>query len=219
MKKVIIFGTGQISELAHFYISRDTDHQIAAFTVHRDYLNTETYKDLPVVAYEELKEFYPPGDYALFIPISFKGVNQVRRDVFEESKRNGYGFITYISPKATYYDTPVGDNCFIMEDNTIQPFTEIGDNVILWSGNHIGHHSKIESHCFITSHVVVSGAVVVGEGSFLGVNSTIRDNVRIGKQCVIGAGSTISRSLDDYTVTKPEKVIISPIKSTDLRGI
>lgn len=219
MKKVVIFGTGQISELAHFYLTEDTKHEIAAFTVHREYLKSDTFKELPVVAYEELAEKYPPENYAMFIPISFKGVNQIRRGIFEECKENGYQLISYISPKATYYGTPVGENCFIMEDNTIQPFTEIGDNVILWSGNHIGHHSKIESHCFITSHVVVSGAVVIGEGSFLGVNSAIRDNVRIGKQCVIGAGSTISKSLDDYTVTKPEKVIISPVKSTQLKGI
>ena len=52
---------------------------------------------------------------------------------------------------------PPGDNCFILEDNTVQPFVTIGNNVTLWSGNHIGHDSVIEDDCFISSHVVVSG--------------------------------------------------------------
>ena len=82
----------------------------------------------------------------------------------------------------------IGENCFILEENTIQPFVTIGDNVTLWSGNHIGHHSTIMNHTFISSHVVVSGGVEVGEQCFIGVNSTLRDHITVGNKCVIGAG-------------------------------
>ena len=51
----------------------------------------------------------------------------------------------------------MGDNCFIFEDNTVQPFVTLGNNLVLWSGNHIGHHSTLRDHCFISSHVVISG--------------------------------------------------------------
>ncbi len=64
--------------------------------------------------------------------------------------------ISYVSSKATVFPgAPIGDNCFILEDNTIQPFTSIGNNVVLWSGNHIGHHSVIKDHVSFTSHVVL----------------------------------------------------------------
>jgi len=85
----------------------------------------------------------------------------------------------------------VGDNCFIFEDNTVQPFVTIGNNVTLWSGNHIGHHSVIHDHCFIASHVVVSGGVEIGEQCFIGVNATLRDHIRVGARCVIGAGALL----------------------------
>jgi sugar O-acyltransferase (sialic acid O-acetyltransferase NeuD family) len=112
---------------------------------------------------------------------------------------------SYVSPRATVLnDGRFGDNCLILEDNTIQPFVSIGNNVILWSGNHIGHHSRIDDHCFITSHVVVSGGVHIGERTFVGVNATLRDHVDIGAGCVIGAGSLVLKHVaDDSVISEP----------------
>jgi acyl-[acyl carrier protein]--UDP-N-acetylglucosamine O-acyltransferase len=87
-------------------------------------------------------------------------MNNMRKAVYEQGKEMGYEFISYVSSKATVCDNKIGDNCFILEDNTLQPFTEIGNNVVMWSGNHIGHHGKIEDHVFFTSHVVLSGLTV-----------------------------------------------------------
>ena len=113
----------------------------------------------------------------------------------------------------------MGENCFIFEDNTIQPFTSIGNNVILWSGNHLGHHSRIDDHCFLASHVVVSGSVVVGERSFIGVNATLRDNIRIGKACVIGAGALVLKDLPDESVVPRQASEVAGIASHKLRKI
>ena len=78
-----------------------------------------------------------------------------------KGKKKGYDFYSYVSPKATVLTNKIGENCFILEDNTIQPFVEIGNNCVLWSGNHIGHHGKIDDHVFITSHCVVSEIVIL----------------------------------------------------------
>lgn len=125
-----------------------------------------------------------------------------------------------MSSRATVLnDDRIGENCFVLEDNTIQPFVEIGDNVTLWSGNHIGHHSRIGSHSFLASHVVVSGGVVIGEQCFIGVNATLRDHIRIGDRCVIGAQALL---LEDAA---PEGVYIgnaterSRVPSSRLRKI
>ncbi len=66
-----------------------------------------------------------------------------------------------------------------------QPFVSIGNNVTLWSGNHIGHHSTTIT-VFLTSLIVVSGGVVIEEQSFIGVNATLRDHITIGSRCVVG---------------------------------
>jgi len=84
----------------------------------------------------------------------------------------------------------------------------IGNNVVIWSGNHFGHDVEIGDHSWISSHVVISGGVKIGDESFVGVNATFRDNIKIGSKCIIGAGALILNNAEDKAVyiaqpTKP----------------
>ena len=113
----------------------------------------------------------------------------------------------------------IGENCFILEDNTIQPFVRIGHNITLWSGNHIGHHSTIEDHCFIASQVVISGGVEIKEACFLGVNATLRDHIVVGERCVVGAGALLLEDAEPEGVYIGQKTERSRVPSTKLRRI
>jgi acetyltransferase-like isoleucine patch superfamily enzyme len=157
MAKIIIFGTKDLAELAHYYITNDSIHEVVAFTVHKKYKNVDEFKGLPVIDFESIVDVFPHNNFKLFAPMIGKNMNRLRESVYVEGKNKGYQFISYISSKATLFDNIIGENCFILENNTIQPFTKIGNNVVLWSGNHIGHHSEIKDHVFFTSHVVMSG--------------------------------------------------------------
>lgn len=188
-KKLIIFGVGDIAELANFYFSNDSDYEVVAFTVDQEYIESDIFCDLPVIPFEKVDELYSPSEYFMFIAVSYSKLNQVRKDKYTAAKEKGYKMASYISSQASILNEgAIGDNCFILEDNTVQPFVTIGNNVTLWSGNHIGHHSTIHDHAFISSHVVVSGGVSIGSQSFIGVNATLRDHIVIGEKCVIGAG-------------------------------
>ncbi len=219
MANVIIFGAGQISEVAHFYLTEDSPHKVVAFTMDREYCKEEKFKGLPIVPFEDIEKTYSPNDYSMFLPISYKRVNKLRAEKYYAAKEKGYSLISYISSKATYYNTPVGDNCFILENNVIQPFSSIGNNVILWSGNHIGHHSKIMDHCFLASHIVVSGSVTIEPYCFIGVNATFRDNIKVGSANIIGAGALILRDTPDNAVYSGGNTEIHKVKSYELRGM
>jgi sugar O-acyltransferase (sialic acid O-acetyltransferase NeuD family) len=189
-----MFGAGDIARLAHHYLSKDTDSQIAAFTVDREYRSEESFLGLPLVDFEEVAERYPPSQFSMFVALSYTKMNRVRAEKYYRAKELGYELVSYVSPRCSYLsDQPVGDNCFILEDNTIQPFVTIGNNVTLWSGNHIGHDSVVEDHCFISSHVVVSGHVRIGPYCFLGVNATLRNSITIAEGTLIGAGAVIMK--------------------------
>lgn len=206
MSRVVIFGTGSMAEVVHYYLTEQSPYEVVAFTAHGDRIEQHEFHGLPVTPYEEIVDAFSPDDFAMYVAVGYAKVNQVRADVFADAKAKGYKLISYVSPRCTRIgEFPIGENCFIFEDNTLQPFVTIGDNVIMWSGNHIGHHSTIENHCFITSHVVVSGHCRVGQRSFLGVNSTLRDNIRIGEACVIGAGALIMKSTRDREVYVGER--------------
>jgi sugar O-acyltransferase (sialic acid O-acetyltransferase NeuD family) len=202
MAKVVIFGVQDFAELAHYYLSTDSEHEVVAFCVNAQYLpEARVFKGLPVVAFEEVENLYSPNDHSFFAPMAPKGMNMVRKNVYESIKQKGYSLISYISSRATVLNEgKIGDNCFILEDNTIQPFTTIGNNVVLWSGNHIGHHGKIEDHVQITSHVVMSGHVVIGECSFLGVNASLRDGINLAPGTLVGMGAVVSRSTEEWSV-------------------
>lgn len=221
MKKLlIIFGTGEIAQLAHYYFSSDSQYEVAAFTVDAAYITADMFCGLPVVPFEEVMSRYSPEGHELFVALSYSKLNQIRKDKYLAAKAMGYRIASYVSSRATLLnDGQIGENCFILEDNTIQPFATIGNNVTLWSGNHVGHHSTIRDHSFIASHVVISGGVEVGESCFIGVNATLRDHIKLGEKCVIGAGTLI---LGD---TEPEGVYIglaterTKVPSTRLRNI
>ena len=219
MSKVVIFGAGDIAQIAHFYLTHDSEHEVVAFTVDKNYIPEGDFCGLSVLPFENVENEYPPDRYSMFIAISYAKVNTVREEKYTQAREKGYSFISYVSTRANYWDNlQIGENCFIFEDNTIQPFVKIGNNVTLWSGNHIGHHVEIEDNCFITSHVVVSGGVKVQRNCFLGVNSTIRDHITIAPNCVIGAGSLILKDTQENGVYSSPGSDLSKVPSYRLKN-
>ena len=214
---MLIVGVGSQARLARFYFERDSGVEVVAFSVDSKYINSDEYCGLPVVPLEEVKVRFPPSDYSAFVAIGYSNMNMSRANLCERLLSDDYFLESYVSPHCNFFsDENVGHNCFILEDNTIQPFVKIGNNVTIWSGNHIGHDVEIGNHVFISSHVVISGFTKIGDFSFLGVNSTLRDSISIGEKSLIGAGATIMKSTESESVWLPAKSIELNKKSTDL---
>lgn len=220
MRDVVIFGTGQIAEVMHYYLTVEGGRRVVAFTVDQAFLKTDELMGLPICPFESIAERYPPDRCDMFVALSFRRVNKDREEKVAAAEAKGYTLTSHVSPAATVWRGFVAQpNTIIMEHNVIQPFTTVGRNVTMWSGNHIGHHTKIEDHCFIASHAVISGSVTVGEGSFIGVNATVRDNVKIGKRNVLGAATLILDDTPDGGVFIGEASSISKVPSHRLRSI
>jgi sugar O-acyltransferase (sialic acid O-acetyltransferase NeuD family) len=205
MSNIVIYGTGLIAEVAHFYFVNDTDHEVLAFTNSQEFIDKTSFQALPVVPFEDIEKHFPPDDVMLFIAIGYNKRNKIREMRYLESKAKGYSLATYLSSKAAYFGAALGENCFVLENNVIQPFVTIANNVTLWSGNHIGHHSRIMDNCFISSHVVVSGSCIINKNCFLGVNCTLRDNLVIGERSVIGAGALVMDDCPDDSLVVQKK--------------
>jgi sugar O-acyltransferase (sialic acid O-acetyltransferase NeuD family) len=218
-KPLVIFGSSEVAELAHFYF-RHSGRKVLAFTVDKSYLQETSYQGLPVVPFDEVYSLFPPCEVDMFIALGYTKLNAARREKYIAARALGYRLASYVSDRATILNGgQIGANCFILEDNTIQPFARIGNNVTMWSGNHIGHHSIIHDHCFIASHVVVSGRVEVGEQCFLGVNVTVRDAVHIGARCVLGAGALLLQDAEPEGVYVGTPSPRSRVPSSRLRGL
>lgn len=220
MKKLVIFGTGDIAELADYYFTNDSDYEVVAFTVDDDFKVQDAFNGKPVIPFSKIKNSYPSEEFAIFIALSYSKMNSVRKEKYFVAKEQGYKLASYVSSHATVLNQGnIGSNCFILEDNTIQPKVSIGNNVTLWSGNHIGHHSVIKDHSFISSHVVVSGGVTIEESVFIGVNATLRDHISIGERSLIGAGAVIMKSTEIDSVHVASVASLRDIKSTEIKSI
>ncbi len=216
MKKLVIVGAGAFGEVALEYFTDDSDYTVVAFAVEREHIDDQMFCGLPVCALEDLPSEYPASDHHFFVAITYNELNRLRRRLYDQMVAQGYTPASYISSKAFVASSAdIGTHCFVMEANVVQPRVRIGENVVLWSGNHIGHHSTIEEDCFVSSHVVVSGFCHVGRRSFLGVNATISNNISIGEDCWIGPTCNITSDTQPAQIFKMEKT--EPARISSLR--
>jgi sugar O-acyltransferase (sialic acid O-acetyltransferase NeuD family) len=213
----VIFGTGDIARLAHFYFTRDAKREVAAFAVDSAFRQGEEYLDLPLVDFETVEYRFRPAVHDGFVAVSYRAMNRLRAEKYAAMKAKGYDLASYVSSRCSWLaEDPPGDNCFVLEDNTVQPFVKIGSNVTLWSGNHIGHDSVIGDHCFISSHVVVSGHVTIGPYCFLGVNATLRNGITLAPSTLVGAGAVIMKDTVEKGVYMGPRADLFKKKSDEL---
>jgi sugar O-acyltransferase (sialic acid O-acetyltransferase NeuD family) len=201
MSKILIVGDGETAELAYEYFTHDSPHEVAAFCVEENYKTKSELFGLQVLPFEEIETSLPPTEYEAFVAISYTKLNRVRQRLFEQTKSKGYKLTSYVSSKAfVWHNVELGENCFIMENNVLQYRVRVGNDVVLWSGNHVGHQTVIKDHVFVSSHVVISGYCEVGENCFLGVNSSSANNITIARDCVIGMGAVINKDTEERMI-------------------
>ncbi|MNQ42776.1 UDP-N-acetylbacillosamine N-acetyltransferase [compost metagenome] len=217
-KKVVIFGTGDIAQLAKYYFDIDSAYEVVGFTVDKDYCLSPTFENLPVVPFEDVVKYFSSDEFEMFIALSYAKMNKLREIKYFKAKEMNYKIASYVSSHCSYLSQfSPGENAFILEDNTIQPYVKIGDNVTLWSGNHIGHHSVIKNHNFISSHVVISGHCVIEPNCFIGVNATIGHQVTIAKETLVAAGAVITKNTEEASVYLPARSIKFDKKSSSIK--
>jgi sugar O-acyltransferase (sialic acid O-acetyltransferase NeuD family) len=203
---IVIVGDGEFAEIAYEYFTHDSPYEVAAFAVERPYRLRDSLYGLPVVDFEDVEAKYPPARFRSFVAVTFTKLNRVRARLYRAAKAKGYTPVSYVSSRAfVWHNVTVGENCFVFEQNVLQHHVRVGDDVILWSGNHVGHRSVLHDHCFVASHAVISGYCEVGESCFLGVNCTLANNVTVARDCVIGAGAVIVRNTEAGKVYKGER--------------
>jgi sugar O-acyltransferase (sialic acid O-acetyltransferase NeuD family) len=220
MALIVLFGNGLTAQLAHFYLSNDSEHEVVAFTVDRDHASPGQLSGLPVVPFDEVSERYPPASHKMLVALSFAKMNAFRAERYADAKALGYELISYVSSRATVWPgAEIGENCIIMEDTTIQPFARVGDDVVVWAAGHIGAGASVGNHCFIASQAVVCSGAEIAERCFVGVNSTVVEGVRVAREAVIGAGALVDSDTAEREVFSPAKTIKLPVTSDRLPAV
>jgi sugar O-acyltransferase (sialic acid O-acetyltransferase NeuD family) len=195
---IILFGLGEIASLAHFYFENDSDYKVCGFVVDDEYQTATLFRNLPVVKKSECIHVFPPSEFKAHVALSYSKLNKTRELKYFEMKSMGYEMVSYVCSKSVLWsDLDIGDNCFILENQTIQPTVKIGNNVMIWSSNHLGHGCTIKDHSYLSSGIVISGHTTIGSRTFVGVNSSFKDFINIGNDCFITMGSVVTKNISD----------------------
>ncbi len=112
-------------------------------------------------------------------------------------------------------DVNVGINTVI--DNGSYRDTIIDNGTKIDNLCHIAHNVIIGEHCLIIAGTVIGGSVQIGDYSYIGMNASIKDHVKIGKHVIVGAGSVVINDILDYGIVagNPAKSIKDKITLTD----
>jgi len=209
-KEIILFGTGEIAELVYFYFTNDSEFKVVAFTADKDHISEGSFKGLPLIPFEDIENIFPPAKYGMHVALSYNKLNLIREQKYFEAKAKGYELVSYVCSKSVFWkDIAIGDNCLILENQTIQPTVKIGNNVMIWSGNHLGHGCVIKDHTYLSSHICISGHTVIGERCFVGVNSTFKDFISVGDRVFIAMGALVAKDVaSDSVILGPKSTVL-----------
>jgi sugar O-acyltransferase (sialic acid O-acetyltransferase NeuD family) len=196
-KKIIIIGGGDLGQLIAYHVKNDAKQTIVGFL--DDTFEKDTILDgLPVLGgIKDAKTLFNQCicDTAI-IAIGYNHFD-FRASVFKEIKQIMplYSFIhssAYIDPS-----TKIGNGVVVLPGCVIDKGCVIEDNVLMNAGVVIAHDSKVKEHSFFGPGVKIAGFSVVGSKCFLGISSTILNNLTICDSVIIAAGALVNKSITE----------------------
>ena len=119
-------------------------------------------------------------------------------------------FASLVHPRAWLGDNVwIGYGSVICAGSLITTDIYIGEHVHINLGSTIGHDAKLSDFVTLNPSVNVSGNVTLQQGVEVGTGSVILPHAHIGSWTVIGAGSTVTKPLEDNVtaVGSPAKVV------------
>lgn len=201
MTDLVIFGIGRGGDVASRYFGTDSEHEVVAYTVDDEYADAREFRGRPVIPFSRVQEEIPPAEASLFVALGYQGMNGLRAERCATARAKGYTLASYVSSRTVSPDPPrVGDNCLILDANVFDHDVEIGNNVVMWSANHIGDLAVIDDDVWISSGVTLSGEVTIGAGSFVAVGVTFANKVRVGPRSYIGPNALITADTAEGSV-------------------
>lgn len=203
MKKIIIFGLSDLGRLLLWYLKKDTNREVVAFTAHREYIDCDKFCGLPVEDFETIESKYSVKNYEILIAIGNRKMNNIRKNIFINSKNKGYSIASYIHSTVSLNSANVGEGNIILENCLLYPYSQIGDGNLLWDNVVINHDCKCGNFNTFAGSTDLNGYVKIGDNCFFGKKSIIKEHIRIADYSLIGAGAFCQVNTSKYDVIVP----------------
>ena len=207
MRRIVVFGTGDMGLLTCLALREDATREVAAFTVERSHLAARRFCDADVVPFDEVAIAYPPASCEMLIAVGPAERNRLRERLFAAAAAMGYDFASYVhSSVRVHASTSLGRNCLIYENVVLQPFVQLGDDVMVRPLSYIGHHVTVGAHSFVAPNANLLGHCSLGERTFIGAGAVVGPGVSVGAGSMIGANASVLRAQPKGSFVAPNSV-------------
>ena len=151
---------------------------------------------LCVLGNDSVINTFSPDNVILANGIGALPRQNLRYQLADQLRKQGYNFSKVIHPSAVIAkDVELAEGVQVMAGAVIQSGTTIGRDCIINTGVLLDHDCKIEKNCHLASGVVCSGGVHISSGTHLGTGTIVIQNIFIGNNSVVAAGSVLYKDV------------------------
>lgn len=115
----------------------------------------------------------------------------------QEAKSAGFFFTSLIHPSLFIDAKHIswGEGCIFFPGVFLTTNIKIGSHVCIYPGSTLGHDCLVDDYCTLAPGVHLAGHTHLEEKVFMGTGSVTKENIRIGKESLVGAGAVV---IDDF---------------------
>lgn len=190
--RIAIIGAGDLGQQI-FHLATKNGYQIVGFF--DDYCNELIINEIPVLG--GLKSIYKEANKydSVVIAIGYKHMD-IRCSLYAELKLHRVKFATIIDKTAMIDPTvKIGEGSVIATGVVLDKGVVVEENVFINLACCVAHDTIIGAHSFLAPRVAIAGFTHIGQFSFLGINSTIIDNLCLPSNLRLGAGAVVISNL------------------------
>ena len=113
-------------------------------------------------------------------------------------------------------DVEISANCSIARGSLSD--TIIKDGTKLDALVHVAHNVIIGRDCELTAGTVIGGSTTIGNSCWMGLNSTLKNKLRIGNNVIVASGASVIRDVPDEDIVAgvPAKSIKDKVTTSEL---
>lgn len=194
MRNLIIFGDTPFAERLYKYITIEGKDKVIAFTQEKNFITQSELQGIPVLRFEDLKTLVDV-EFEIILGIGYTKMNQLKEKLYSLCIVNDYIVATYISTNAFVYTDEIGAGSFVAPGTNVGPGCKLGIGNYLASAVVLSHDNNIGNFNFFSSNAVFGGFAKVGNNCFFGLHCTVKDNIVIADNNLIGSSANLLKSI------------------------
>ena len=208
-KKLFIFGAGAVVKDICKIIDKINDIKptwsVLGFVDNDKKLSGQKILGLPIVNISEL-----PDSNKIYGICGIMDPKLKKKIVNEEIINKGYKLGTIIHPDIEFpEDVIIKNGSIVFSGVQISCNVKIGSCVWLDKNVLIGHDTSIGDFSSILPSTIISGMCNLGSGCTIGAGAKLYQNVSVGRNSLVGIGTTITNDIQKHTsvINLPRNIV------------